>query len=105
MVRGCGDLSGGSRGCDAAGEAMRKGTVIIIALVCIFGGAPAGVAGQSRSDCEASGHFPGTCHCHAKHDEFARYRARLIGPFETEYDVEKWEKALRQGLGTKSREN
>jgi hypothetical protein len=53
--------------------------MIIVALVCIFGGA----------------HTEG----------FAGYEARLIGPFETEYDVEKWEKALRQGLGTKSREN
>jgi hypothetical protein len=78
--------------------------IIIIALVCIFGGAHASLAGQSRSDCEAPGHFSRTCHCHPK-DDFARYRAHLIGPFETEYDVEKWEKALRQGLATKSREN
>ena len=70
---------GGSRDCDAASEAMHEVTTIIIALVCIFGGAHT--------------------------DGFAGYRARLIGPFETEYDVEKWEKALRQGLGTKSREN
>jgi hypothetical protein len=49
---------------------MRKGTVIIIALVCIVGGAHT--------------------------DGFAGHRARLIGPFESEYDVEKWEKALRQ---------
>jgi hypothetical protein len=59
---------------------MRKVTIIIIALVCIFGGAHT--------------------------DGFSGYEARrLIGPFETEYDLEKWEKALRQGLGTKSREN
>jgi hypothetical protein len=81
---------------------MRKGMVIIIALACIFGDAHASVAGQPRSDCEAPGHSPRTCHCR---DGFAGYGARLIGPFETEYDVEKWEKALRQGLGTKSREN
>jgi hypothetical protein len=58
---------------------MRKVTIIIIALLCIFGG-------------------PHT-------EGLAGYEARLIGPFETEYDLEKWEKALRQGLGTKSREN
>ena len=58
---------------------MRKVTIIIIALVCIFGGAHT--------------------------DGFAGHEPRLIGPFETEYDVEKWEKALREGVATKSREN
>ena len=87
------------------GEAIRKNTVIIIALVCIFGGAPASLAGQSRRDCEAPGHFPRTCHCHSKHGDFVRYRARLIGPFESEYDVEKWEQALRQGQQRQPSEN
>jgi hypothetical protein len=84
---------------------MRKGTVIVIAVLCIFGGAHTSVTGQSRSGCEALGHFSRTCHCQPNYDDFARYRAGLFGPFEIEYDVEKWEKALRQGLGTQSREN
>jgi hypothetical protein len=94
-------ISGSLCGCDAGGEAMRrgKGKVIVIALMSLFGSVHAALARWSHSECEAlRGHFLRTCHCHPKYDDFARYRARLIGPFETEYNVENWEKAYRQGL-------
>ena len=89
-----------TQGVKAVGKGKRK--VIIIALICFLAGVNAALARRSHSDCETPrGHFLRTCHCHPKYDGFARYRARLTGPFETEYDVEKWEQALRQGVATK----
>jgi hypothetical protein len=77
-----------------------KGKVIIVAFVSLVtAGVHAASARPSHRVCDAlRGHFVQTCHCHPKYDDSARYRGRLLAGFETEYDVEKWEKAYRQGL-------
>jgi hypothetical protein len=78
---------------------LGKGQVIIVAFVCSVAGVQAVLAKPSQRPCVAqSAHIAQTCHCGPKFDHSARYRRRLISGFETEYDVEKWEKAYRQGL-------
>jgi hypothetical protein len=62
-------------------------------------GVHAAFAKPSHKKCPVlRGHFVQTCHCHPKSDNSTRYRGRLIAGFETEYDVENWEKAYRQSL-------
>jgi len=74
-----------------------KHKIIIVALACSLAGAHAALARPSHRACETlRGHAAQTCHCDPKYEESIRYRRRLAG-FETEYDVEKWEKAYRQG--------
>jgi hypothetical protein len=78
---------------------LDKGTVIIVALVSLLTGMHAALAKPSHRACATpSVHFVQTCNCHPKYDNSTRYRRRLLAGFETEYDVEKWEKAYRQGL-------
>src|SRR5215470_1693447 len=72
--------------------------VIIVALACSVAGVNIALAKPSGRACEAHrGHVARTCHCEPKHDNSNRSRQRLIAGFVTEYDVEKWEKAYRQG--------
>jgi hypothetical protein len=78
-----------------------EGNAIIIALIWLFAGAHAALARQLHSHCEAANtHRHGAtlrmCHWHPKYDF---QRAPLAG-FETEWDVEKWEKALRDGASS-----
>ena len=77
---------------------LGKGQVIIVAFVCSVAGVQAVLAKPWQRLCVAqSAHIAQTCHCGPKYDRSARYRRRLIAGFETEYDVEKWERAYRQG--------
>jgi hypothetical protein len=78
---------------------LKKGTGFIVALACFVAGVPAVLAKPSHKACEGlRAHFVQACHCHPKYDNSTRYLGRHIAGFETEYDVEKWEKAYRQGL-------
>jgi hypothetical protein len=77
---------------------LSKGKVIIIAFACSVAGVHAVLAKPSHRACEGlKGYFAQTCHCDPRHDNSTRYRRGLIAGFETEYDVENWEKAYRQG--------
>jgi hypothetical protein len=83
---------------------LGKGKVIIVAFVSLVTGMHAASASSPHRACGAlRGHFAQThfvqiCHCHPKYNDSTRYREHLLAGFETEYDVEKWEKAHRQGL-------
>jgi hypothetical protein len=78
---------------------LRRGKITIVAFGCFVAGVHAVLAKPSHRACEAlRAHVVQTCHCHPKDDNSARHRRRLIAGFETEYDVENWEKAYRQGL-------
>jgi hypothetical protein len=87
---------------------LGKDKVVIVVFACFAAGAQAVLAQPSLRPCEPlSRHFVQTCHCHPKYDTSARHRGRHpIAGFDTEYDVEKWEKAYRQGRalwGTRSK--
>jgi hypothetical protein len=79
---------------------MRKaniGGMIAIDLVCLFVGAkPSAARALQNASVSSSGHAARTWHCQSRQGDLARHSARLSGAFETEYDVENWEKALRQ---------
>ena len=95
------DRNGGACGCNVGGQIMRlgKAEIIIVALVCFLAGVHASLAKPLHRACEAHrAHVVQACHCHPKYENSARYRGQLVAGFESEYDVEKWEKAYRQGL-------
>lgn|SRR5215470_1801563 len=75
---------------------LGKGQIIIVLLACFV--ADIALARPQHRTCEAlRGHGAYSCHCDSKYDDSRRSRRRLLAGFETEYDVEKWEKAYRQG--------
>jgi hypothetical protein len=77
---------------------LRKGKAIIVAFACFLAGVHVVLAKPPHRACETlTGYGAQTCHCHSKYNNSRRYRRRLLAGFETEYDVEKWEKAYRQG--------
>jgi hypothetical protein len=77
---------------------LAKGQVIIVAFACSLAGVHAVSAKPSHRPCAAlRAHVMKTCHCDPKYDNSTWHRRRLLAGFETEYDVEKWEKAARQG--------
>jgi hypothetical protein len=77
---------------------LRKAEAIIVAFACSLAGVHAVLAKPPHGACGAlRGHRAQACYCGSKYDDSRRYRARLLAGFETEYDVEKWEKAYRQG--------
>jgi hypothetical protein len=83
------------------GLSMRIGgrEIIAVALLCFMTGVHAARAKPSHGACAAlKGRFVQSCHCDPKYANRARYEARLLAGFKTDYDVEKWEKAYRQGL-------
>ena len=73
---------------------LGKSKAVIVALACSMAGVHVALAKPVHRGC---GYGARTCHCEPKHDSSSRYRQRLIAGFVTEYDVEKWEKAYRQG--------
>ena len=81
---------------------MRKANgieMVVIALVCLFAGAKPSAARPSlNASVSYSGHAARTWNCQSRQGDRARHSARLSGDLETEYDVENWEKALRQEL-------
>jgi hypothetical protein len=77
---------------------LGKGQAIIVAFACSLAGVHAALAKPSHRSCAVlKAHAVQTCHCHPKYDNSTWDRRRLLAGFETEYDVEKWEKAYRQG--------
>ena len=77
---------------------LGKGKAIIIAFACSVAGAQAVLAKPLHRLCAAlRAHAAQTCHCDPKYDNSTWDRQRLLAGFETDYDVEKWEKAYRQG--------
>jgi|SRR5215467_13563014 len=77
---------------------LGKGKAIVVAIACSLAGAQVALAKPPHRACEALKRYGAhTCHCDSKHGDPGRYRRRLLAGFETEYDVEKWEKAYRQG--------
>jgi hypothetical protein len=78
---------------------LGKSEMIVVALICFVAGDHAALAKPSHRACEAiKDGLVQTCHCHPKYDNPARHGGRLLAGFTTAYDVEKWEKAYRQGL-------
>jgi len=87
-------------GCNAGNQTVRlgRGKVIVVAFAWSLAGTHAALAKPSHRACETfRGHAAQTCHCDPKYDNSTGNRRRLLAGFETEYDVEKWEKAYRQG--------
>lgn len=77
---------------------LGKGKAIIIAFACSVAGVHAVLAKPPHRPCAAlRTHAAQTCHCDPKYGGSSWDRRRLLAGFETEYDVEKWEKAYRQG--------
>src|SRR4051794_14511560 len=71
--------------------------MIVIVFVCLVVGATPVAARSLPSQSESSiGHGPLNWRCHYRPGDLARHSARQSRAFETEYDVENWEKALRQ---------
>lgn len=75
---------------------VRKAKITITALLCLFAAAGASSARQLNGHCHTS--------CLSRQRLVLKTRpcypkwypsTRLTNPFETEWDVEKWEKALR----------
>jgi len=78
---------------------LGKGKVIAVAFVYFVADVHVALAKPSYIPCAPlRAHAAQTCHCDSKYDRSAWDRRRLLAGFETEYDVEKWEKAYRQGL-------
>ena len=76
---------------------MREAAITIGTLLCLLVTGGPGSARQLHRHSEASNPSRQkpvltTGNCHPKCDR----QMRLINPFETEWDVEKWEKALRK---------
>jgi len=77
---------------------LSKSQVIVAALAYSITGGSVVLAEPSYRDCRTvRAHVVQTCRCDPQEHGSTRYRGRLIAGFETEYDVEKWEKAYRQG--------
>ena len=78
--------------------AQAKLEYFFVALACSLAAVHFAFAKPLHRDCEAfRGHGAHTCRCDSKHDGSNRYHRRLLAGFESEYDVEKWDKAYRQG--------
>jgi hypothetical protein len=75
---------------------VREAKIIIVALLCLFAGTAANAARQSKGACETYSppRQKSVLKTHPRHPKWC-LRARLTNPFETEWDLEKWEKALR----------
>jgi hypothetical protein len=76
-----------------------RGWIAVIVLTCLFAGASPSAARNSPGEGNfARGHAARNAECQSGRGDLARRSAQLSGAFETEYDVENWEKALRQEL-------
>jgi hypothetical protein len=75
---------------------VREAKITIVALLCLFAAPAAGSARQLKEPCEAhsSPQQRSVLKTYPRNPKRCQ-RARLINPFETEWDLEKWEKALR----------
>jgi len=75
---------------------MLKMKFFMGALLCLLAARDAGLAKSLHQHCDASNSSRRSLVV-AKCHQTGHARVRLIDPFETEWDVEKWEKALRAG--------
>jgi hypothetical protein len=76
------------------------GKVIVITLILFLAELQTAVASWGHNGCRLvrNHHLKTTCHCHPNYGNLAGSN----DPFDTEYDVEKWEKAFRQGVARKA---
>ena len=77
-----------------------KGKIIVVALIFFSAEGQAVSWSLRHNGCGAckTHHLLTLHHCQQSYDN----SAGLSGPFESEYDMEKWEKALRQGVAGKT---